>query len=341
MTANVLKDLIQGIEIDANRAHALMSELISGQLDAEMVGALLVGFQFRPLSGSTLAGFARAFREKSILVPVPDELLLHLTDVCGTGGDAQGTFNISTSVAILAAASGLPIAKHGNRAVSSRCGSFDVLESLGISFSREPADAIKSLREHNIAFMFAPSFHPCFSSLATVRRRLGVRTVLNILGPLLNPAQVRRQLVGVYSPELVVPMAEALAELGAFEVMVVAGEDGADEISLCAPTKVAHLREGRISVHCFQPEDFGFQVAERQDLLGGSAQENGLIISAIFAGEKGPRREMVVMNTAAALLVGGRVDSLKQGVALAEDILDSGKAAELIDQLKRDKEEAL
>jgi anthranilate phosphoribosyltransferase len=331
---DLLKSIIDGESIEASRAEFMMSQIISGQVKAELVGALLASLNFRQPDGKTLAGFVRAFRQKAILVPVDSSLFPDLTDVCGTGGDGHGTFNVSTCVAFLAAACHLPIAKHGNRAVSSRCGSFDVLEELGVPFADTPSEAIDSLRRHRLTFMYAPSFHPAFRELSKIRRTLKIRTVFNALGPLLNPTNVRRQLIGVYSLDLVTPVAEALAELGAKEALVVCGEDGSDEISLCSPTRMAHLQDGKISISRCQPEDFGFSTSHRSALLGGTAKENAEIISSILKNQRGPKRDMVIMNTSAALLVGGKVDSLKEGALLAASALNSGRAFALLDDMR-------
>jgi anthranilate phosphoribosyltransferase len=333
----ILKNILNGENLGAVKAEELMLQIISGEIKAELVGAILASFNFRPPNGETLAGFIRAFRQTAISVQVNHDLDQRLIDVCGTGGDGQGTFNVSTSVAFLVAACGVSVAKHGNRAVSSRCGSFDVLEELGVPFADTPQEALESLKRHQLAFMYAPSFHPAFRELSKIRRSLGIRTVLNTLGPLLNPAHVRRQLIGVYSRDLLIPVAEALAELGALEALVVCGEDGSDEISLCAPTTMAHLRKGQISVSQCQPADFGFHFVEPKALAGGNAKENAAIISALFRGEKNPKRDMLVMNTAAALLIGEKVDSLREGVLLAESALDSGKATRLLNDMSESK----
>ena len=333
--ADTLRKIVSGHSISTDEAETIMSQMISGRLPREVLGALLTSFCFQPPDGKTLAGFVRAFRQTSLSIKLQDGQFNDLVDVCGTGGDGLGTFNVSTSVAFLAAACGLKVAKHGNRSVSSQCGSFDVLEELGIPFANNSLQAIQSLEQNRLAFMFAPSFHPAFREISDIRRTLGIRTVFNTLGPLLNPASVRRQLVGVYSVHLLIPVAEAFSELGAEEVMVVCGDDGSDEISLCAPTSIAHLKNGKISSFQVRPQNFGFKYCDPKDLLGGNAQDNAKIIADLFDGKKGPKRDMVVMNTAAALVVGGTAESFKDGVRLAETALNTGRASDLLAQMRQ------
>jgi anthranilate phosphoribosyltransferase len=331
---DILRRIITGQCIGTADAESTMAQMISGQMPRELVGALLASFCFQPPEGKTLAGFVRALRQTSHTLSLANRQWSDLVDVCGTGGDGHGTFNVSTSVAFLSAACGLRVAKHGNRSVSSQCGSFDVLEELGVAFAETPSEAVESLERHHLTFMYAPSFHPALHEISEIRRVLGFRTVFNTLGPLLNPAHVRRQLVGVYSSQLLIPVAEALRELGSEEVMVVCGDDGTDEISLCAPTSMVHLKSGKIARFELRPEDFGFQYCDAKDLKGGNAQENAKIIVDLFDGEKGPKRNMVVMNTAAALVVGGKAESFRAGVQLAEASLNTSRASDLLAQMR-------
>lgn len=329
-----LKLLVNGFDLEADSAESIMSEIISGQIRPEQVGAFLATLHFRPPTSRMLAGFARAFRKHTVSVPLNPEIANDVVDVCGTGGDGLQSFNVSTAVAFVTAASGQPVAKHGNRAVSSRCGSFDVLEALGVPFADTPEEATQSLRRHRLAFMYAPSFHPALRELTPVRRALGFRTVFNVLGPLLNPAGVRRQLVGVYSPDLVEPVAETLGELGAIEAMVVHGADGADELSISAPTKIAHLRDGRVQIRTVAPENFGLNRAVPESIAGADPMQNARILANVLSGEPGPRRDMVILNAAAALVVGGRAHDLQEGVKIARTTLESGKARALLDEMK-------
>jgi anthranilate phosphoribosyltransferase len=330
----ILNSLIHGKQIDASKAEAIMAEVIAGHVMPEQVGALFALLATRTPNSEMLAGFVRAFRKHAIKVEVDSSLFPNVIDVCGTGGDGQGSFNISTCVAFVAAGAGQLIAKHGNRAVSSRCGSFDVLDALAVPYAESEDEVLQMLKRHRLAFLFAPSYHPAFRNLAQLRKSLGIRTILNALGPLLNPAGVRRQLVGVYSRELIVPVAEALGELGSEEVLVVSGEDGADEISLCAATNISHFKNGKTTVSRISPEDFGLQRASPEALLGGSAQKNAKILTDLLNGQKGPCRDVVILNAGAALMVGGRAENLKEGIEQARKSIDSRRAASLLEDLQ-------
>lgn len=334
MMTETLKLFVNGFELDADSSEAIMNEIIAGRMRPEQVGAFLATLHFRPPTARMLAGFVRAFRKHTVTVPLNPDLTNTLVDVCGTGGDGLQSFNVSTAVAFVTAAAGQPVAKHGNRAVSSRCGSFDVLEALGVPFADTPEEAAQSLKRHRLAFMYAPSFHPALRELAPVRRALGFRTVFNVLGPLLNPAGVRRQLVGVYSQDLVVPVAETLGELGAIEAMVVHGADGADELSISAPTKVAHLRDERVHLSIVAPEDFGLNRAVPEAIVGSDPDVNARILANVLSGEPGPRRDMVILNAAAALVVGGRAQDMHEGISIARTTLETGKARALLDEMK-------
>lgn len=329
-----LKQLVNGHDLEADSSESLMNHIISGETRPEQIGALLATLHFRPPSAKMLAGFVRSFRRRKVDITLGPELADQAVDVCGTGGDGLKSFNVSTAVAFVAAAAGQPVAKHGNRAVSSRCGSFDVLEALGVPFADTPEEATLSLRRYRLAFMYAPSFHPALRELTPLRRSLGFRTVLNALGPLLNPAGVRRQLIGVYSPSLVTPVAEALGELGAIEAMVVHGTDGADEVSISAPTHIAHLRDGAVHHMTIAPENFGLKRSPAEAIEGGDASQNARILASVLRGEPGPRRDIVLLNTAAALVVGGKAESLHAGIELADHALRAGKAHALLDQMK-------
>ncbi|MBN8542435.1 MAG: anthranilate phosphoribosyltransferase [Deltaproteobacteria bacterium] len=329
-----LRILTSGRDLNSEMAQGIMESLLDGRAQPEQIGALLATLHFRPPTGTALAGFVRALKKSAEDILLPDEISERAVDVCGTGGDGIGTFNISTAVAFVVAAAGQPVAKHGNRAVSSRCGSFDVLEALRVPFADNAAEANQSLKRHGLAFLYAPSFHPTLRKVAPVRQLLGMRTVFNALGPLLNPAGIRRQLIGVYSANLIEPVAQALAELGSHEVMVVHGEDGADEISLCAPTKVAHLKNGKVRVFQLTPEEFGFSRSMNSDLQGGDAQENARILIRIFEGETGPKRDIVLLNAGAALMVGGQVRTLRDGVDLAHATLQSGRVLQFLNQMR-------
>jgi anthranilate phosphoribosyltransferase len=346
--ATSLHEIIKGRSLTMSGAEAMMDEILQGQYQPEQIGALLTAFHFRAPKASEIAGFAKALRRHTIPLVVPPSIHPSLIDVCGTGGDSQGTFNISTTVAFVVAASGLPIAKHGNRAVSSRSGSFDVLEALRVSLSQSPGEALESLAKFNLAFLFAPSFQPAFRDLAPIRKALGFRTIFNLLGPLLNPALVQRQLIGVYSKELVVPVAEALGELGCVEAMVVHGDDGCDELSLCAPSSIAHLRNGRVTVLRVTPEEFGFQSVHPSRIIGGSPVENGQILLEVLSKLNNEEvqadrtlgfsleaaRNITALNAGAAIFVGGRSESLQEGITQAQHIIQSGQGRELLERMR-------
>lgn len=311
-------------------AEAIMGEIIQGQLLPEQLGAFLGALATRLPEAAELTGFARALRRAMVTVPVSGPSL----DTCGTGGDGGKTFNISTAVALLLAAQGIQVVKHGNRAVSSRSGSADVLEALGIPVQSSPEAVLASLGRHSVGFCFAPAFHPALKTVAPIRRNLGVRTVFNLLGPLCNPAQVSHQVLGVFAPELTEVMANALQALGVTEAMVVSAHDGLDELSLSGPTRIAHLKNG--SVHSFDlhPEELGLETVPLSAVAGGDALENARLIEAIFQGqERGPARQIVLLNAAAALLVTGQVEDLREGLNLAAQNLDAGAAAETLRQL--------
>ena len=329
---DILKLLTSGKDVTAAMAEEAMSEIIVGHVAPVQIGALLTALHFRPPTAQILTGFVRAFREKTLKVRA--DSVEDLIDVCGTGGDGHGTFNVSTTVAFVVAGAGQKIAKHGNRAVSSKCGSFDVLEALGVGFCDNEREARDSIERHGLSFMYAPSFHPAFRELAPVRKQLGFRTVMNALGPMLNPAGVRRQLIGVYSPDLVIPMAEALGELGAISAMVVHGHDGSDEISICAPTKVATLENGKVTVSEIRPEQFGLERAAPEKIAGGDARTNAAILESVVSGTKGAARDIVVLNSGAALVVGGKAETLAHGIELANKAVDSGAAIEKLKNIR-------
>ena len=309
-----------------------MTEILSGIHSPEQIGALLMSLHYRPAKTPVLTGFAKSLLQKSI--PVKSNANELLMDVCGTGGDMQGTFNISTTVAFVVASAGIPVAKHGNRAVSSRSGSFDVLEKLQVPFADTPAEVLTDLRDFGLSFLYAPSFHPSLRKLAPFRKALGVRTVLNVLGPLLNPARVRRQLIGVYSPDLLRPVAETLRELGCQEAFVVSGEDGADEVSLTGKTQALHLKKGEIYPVVLSPENFDLGRVNSQELLGGTSLQNAQILESILAGESGARTNAVLINAAVALSIIEESADLKSSMKIARSALKDKKAYKLLKQMQ-------
>lgn len=338
-----LKHLIEGrATLSREQARELMQQIVAGQISdieiATLVGALAV----RGETPEEVAGFVDFMRSAVTQIPLSTDEQALLVDTCGTGGDASRTFNISTAAALVAAAAGASIAKHGNRAITSRCGSADVLEALGIPVDLSPEQASEALRQHRFAFLHAPSLHPAMKAVLPVRRALGVRTVFNLLGPLTNPAGASAQVMGVYSAHAVPLVAETMALLGTRHAFVVHGiaesSDGAlrglDEISISGPTHVAEVHNGVVTKFTLVPEDFSLHRAPIEKLEGGDACENAAILSAIFAGEKGPRRDIVLLNAAAVLVAADLAPDLATGVALAARTIDQGAVTNLIDRLR-------
>jgi anthranilate phosphoribosyltransferase len=261
--------------------------------------------------------------------------LLHDVDamgIVGTGGDHANTFNISTTAAIITAAAGIPVAKHGNRSASSKCGAADVLEALGVNINIPPEKSSELLKNIGICFMFAQNYHIAMKFVAPIRRELGIRTVFNILGPLTNPAGAKMELMGVYDKALVEPLAQVMCNLGVKSAMVVHGEDGLDEISLSAPTFVCEVKDGWVRSYSITPEQFGFERCGKEDLQGGTAQENAAILKALLYGEKGAKRDAAVLNAAAAMFVTGKYASIGEAVNIANDVIDAGKALEKLEE---------
>jgi anthranilate phosphoribosyltransferase len=282
-----------------------------------------------------VAGFAEALRSAATAMPLTEEERAEIVDTCGTGGDGSGTFNISTAAALVAAAAGAKVAKHGNRAITSRCGSADVLEALGVPTQLTPEAAAAALRRHGFCFLLAPSHHPALKAVMPVRRAMGVRTVLHVLGPLLNPAGARRQVMGVYAARLVPLVAEAMTMLGTTHALVVHGDGGLDELALSGPSEVAEVRDGAVRQRTIAPEDLGLRRASVEALAGGDAAANAAILRAIFAGEKGPRREIVLLNAAAVLMVADRAKELRGALALAAEAIGSGAVTRLVEAIGR------
>lgn len=321
--------VVAGGTLSRDEAGQVMEEIMTGQATPAQFGAFVTALRLRGETVDEVAGFADVMRRKATPVKVSGPLV----DTAGTGGDASGTFNISTAAAIIAAAAGARVAKHGNRAMSSQCGSADVLEGLGVKLELTPEQVAGCIERAGIGFMYAPAFHPAMKYAGPPRREIGIRTVFNILGPLTNPAGAEYQLIGAGDRTLVPKLAEVLKLLGARHVLVVHGLDGLDEISISAPTLVQEFHQGEMTSYEIRPEDFGFQSAPRSTIAGGSVEENVAIIRRLFSGGNGPARSVVLLNAAAALLAAGQVDSLHAGVASAAKALDSGAAAARLESL--------
>jgi anthranilate phosphoribosyltransferase len=316
-------------------AEALMEELLSGRIGTADIARLLLALNERPVSSGELSAFARVMRRHAAPVFVNEnDRPPHMVDTCGTGGDGCGTFNISTAAAFVAAAAGAHVAKHGNRSVSSRSGSADVLEALGIRINLPLEQCGRAIRELGIGFLFAPSAHSATRHAAAARKQIGKRTVFNLLGPLTNPAGAHSQILGVFSEDLIDLVAATLVELGVRHAFVVHGCGGLDEISLAGETKAAEVHNGTVKRLVLAPESFGLRASSLELLQGGNPQENAEMIRAIFLGEQGPRRDVVIMNSAAALLVSGIAADLREATSLAAKAISSGAALEKMERLK-------
>jgi anthranilate phosphoribosyltransferase len=325
-----LGELLDGRSLDRSQARAVMAQVMRGEATPAQIGGFLVALRLKGETADEIAGCAEAMREHALPVrPARDELV----DTAGTGGDGARTFNISTAAALVAAAAGAAVAKHGNRAVSSASGSADVLEALGFDLEQEPERIARSIDELGFGFLFAPTHHPAMRHAGPVRKELGARTVFNVLGPLTNPAGARAQVVGVYAPELVPTIAEVLAGLGARRAFVVHGAGGIDELSPAGPNLVCEVVGGSVRRREIDPADFGVPRCAPEELRGGSPAENAATIRSVFAGEDGAKREAVLLNAAGAIAAAGRANDLAEGYAAAREAVDSGAAAARLEEL--------
>ncbi len=330
MIKEAINILVQGINLSEDEMVECMNEIMEGRATDAQIGAFLTALRIKGETVEEIAGAARVMREKAARISAPDGVV----DTCGTGGDMAHTFNVSTTTAIVVAAAGVPVAKHGNRSVSSKSGSADVLEALGIKIDLPPEKVEKCLQETVFGFLFAPLFHPAMKYAIGPRREMGIRTIFNILGPITNPAGAKRQILGVFSDRLTEPLARVLGRLGAEDVMVLHGEDGLDEVTITDGTKVSRLKNGKVESFIIAPEDFNFKRATLDDIAGGDAEENAGITIGILKGEKGPKRDMVVMNAALTLVVSGKTEDLNEAKAIAEEAIDSGAAMRKLEEIK-------
>lgn len=332
-------DLSEGEMVDA------MEVIMGGEATHAQVAAFLTALRMKGETVDEITGAARVMREHATRIAVeprpavsvdrdePNVEVESIVDTCGTGGDATNTFNISTTTAFVLAGAGVRVAKHGNRAVSSCCGSADVLEALGVNVEVSPATVKRCVEEIGIGFLYAPLLHSAMKHVAPVRRELGIRTIFNVLGPLTNPAGASCQVLGVFKKELTRMLADVLNRLGSVRAFVVHGADGLDEITITGPTHVAELRDAKVAEYEIRPEDFGFSTAPPRSIRGGDKEENARIVRAVLSGEQGPRRDVVLMNAAAALVAAAVVPELAAGIPLAAAAVDSGKAAQKLNQL--------
>ncbi|MEC8993219.1 MAG: anthranilate phosphoribosyltransferase [Candidatus Latescibacterota bacterium] len=323
--------LIAGESLDRDEARGVMEQIMSGDATDAQIGGFLMALRAKGETIDEIAGFAETMRAKATKITGGKAPLV---DTCGTGGDASGTFNISTTVAFVAAGAGLTVAKHGNRAMSSRCGSADVFAQLGVNVEATPDQVGHCLDEAGIGFLFAPALHGAMKHAIGPRKELGTRTVFNVLGPLTNPAGAKRQLIGVFAPDLTETMAGVLGALGSERAFVVHGHDGLDELTLTGPSRVTELADGATKTYDVTPEDFGLQRVSVDQLAGGDAAQNAAILTSILDGELGPAADVVVMNAAAAIVAGGVSQDLASGVKVARDSIEFGKARASLDRLR-------
>jgi anthranilate phosphoribosyltransferase len=331
MIKEAINLLVGGIHLSETEMAECMKEIMEGRTTDAQIGSFLTALRLKGETVDEITGAARIMRDKAAKIKAPEGVL----DTCGTGGDMSHTFNISTTVALVVAAAGVPVAKHGNKAVSSKSGSADVLEALGIKIDLAPDKVEKCLFGTGFGFLFAPLFHPAMKYAIGPRREMGIRTIFNILGPITNPAGARRQILGVFSGRLTETLATVLGNLGAEDAMVVHGEDGLDEITITDGTRVSRFSQGKVENLIFSPEDFGISRGKREDLVGGDNRENAEFTRRVLQGEKGTKRDIVLINTAAALMVAGRSNDMKTAVSLAEETIDSGKAAAKLEEIRK------
>jgi anthranilate phosphoribosyltransferase len=324
MLTPLLEKLVRHEDLTTEEASAVMNEVMEGRATPTALAGILAAMAMKGERPAEIVGFARTMRAHAVRLSAPAS---DVFDTCGTGGDRSGTFNISSAAAVVVAACGVKVAKHGNRSVSSRCGSADVFEQLGVNIAASPAVVERTLSDANIAFFFAPTFHPAMKHAGPTRRELGIRTVFNLLGPLTNPAGATRQIVGVPRSELTEPIARALMLLGSARAWVVHGADGIDEISTTGHTKVSECRDGAVNTFYIHPSDFGVSKASPDELRGGDAVQNAGIIRHVFSGQRGAHRDVVVFNAGAALFVAGKVSSVDDGIRAAEAAIESGAAS--------------
>jgi anthranilate phosphoribosyltransferase len=318
-----------GRSLTVDQAREAFEIMMAGDATPAQVGAFLLALRVRGETVDELTGGAQVLRERMVKVTAPE----HALDTCGTGGDASGTFNVSTAAALVVAGCGVPVAKHGNRALSSSAGSADILAALGVNIDADPARVQRSIREAGIGFMMAPRHHGAMRHVAGARVELGTRTIFNLLGPLANPASARRQLLGVFASEWVEPIAEVLGQLGAERAWVVHGSDGLDELTTTGPSEVAELRAGRVRTFEVTPEEAGLPRARPEDLKGADAETNADALRALLDGVRGPYRDIVLLNSAAALVIAERADDLRGGVARAVEAIDGGAAKTVLAKL--------
>lgn len=331
MIKEAIEKVVNKMDLTYDEAYTVMNEIMSGETTPTQNAAFLASLSTKSAKAETtdeIAGCAAAMRDHATKVDTGMDIF----EIVGTGGDNAHSFNISTTSALVAAAGGMKVAKHGNRAASSKCGTADCLEALGVNIQQDPDKCVELLNEVGMCFFFAQKYHTSMKYVGAIRKELGFRTVFNILGPLTNPGNPKMQLLGVYDEYLVQPLAQVLINLGVEKGMVVYGQDKLDEISLSSPTTICEFKDGWYKTYVITPEDFGLERCQKSDLVGGTPEENAQITLNILKGEKGHKRNAVLMNAGAALYIGGKAESMADGIKLAADIIDSGKALETLNK---------
>lgn len=338
---DAIKKVVDRADLASEEAESVLEQIMTGQCTEAQIASLLTALRMKGETVNELTGFARVMRRKAahvrpqatVSAQIGDTEREALIDTCGTGGDVSGSFNVSTATAFVVAGGGVRVAKHGNRSVSSQCGSADVVEALGVKIELTPERIAQCIDEVGIGFLHAPLLHDAMKYVAVARRQMGIRTIFNMLGPLTNPAGANTQVVGVYAPHLTELLARVLGELGSARALVVHGSDGLDEITITGETKITELRSGELTTYFVAPEDFGLRRATIAEIQGGDARQNSEIIHAVLRGEPGPRRDIVLLNASAAFVAGGRVGDLREGVVLAGESIDKGQARKKLEQL--------
>ena len=326
---SLLAQLAEGGALSEEQAEAAFRCILAGEASQGQIGAFLMGLRQRGETISDITAGARVLRDQLVAVPTAADVI----DTCGTGGDGSGSYNISTAVAFVVAACGVPVAKHGNRALSSKSGSSQVLEALGVALDLTPEQIGQCLDTTRMGFMFAPHHHAAMRHVGAVRQEMGIRTIFNLLGPLANPARAKRQLLGVFDEKWVVPLAETLRNLGSIRAWVVHGSDGMDELTTTGPSQIAELKDGHIQTFTLDAQDYGLARARADELAGGTPEENAEAMRQLFAGAHGAYRDIVVLNSAAALVVADHAQDIAEGLQQADQALSSGAAANVLDQL--------
>ena len=332
MIKEAINKVADGHDLSMSETETAMNEIMSGEATPAQIAAFITALRIKGETAEEIAGCAKIMQQNALQV---NPKRTDVVDTCGTGGDASGTFNISTTVAFVVAGTGLGVAKHGNRSITSKCGSADLMEALGIKISLAPEQVAQCVDEVGIGFCFAPAFHPAMKYATPVRQEIGLRTVFNVLGPLANPARAKRQLIGVYSENLTETIADVLRALKSERAFVVHGADGLDELSTTGVNRVSELKDGQVISYKIDPEELGIAKASLQDLLGGTLDENAQITRKILNGDSGPKRDIVLLNAAAVLIAGGKAKDFKEGIMIATESIDNSAALKKIDELAK------